>query len=71
VKALAELLTTRDASKNHYQGIFSELYRRFGVSSYKTIHRSDYFPGARVSGGLARGGCERRAMSRALTRQTH
>jgi hypothetical protein len=37
VKALADLLTTRDNSKNHYQGIFSELYRRFGVSSYKNI----------------------------------
>lgn len=42
VKALAELLTGRDAARNHYQGIFGELYRRFGVSSYKTIRREQY-----------------------------
>lgn len=42
VKALAELLTGKDANRNHYQGIFSELYRRWGVSSYKAIHRGDY-----------------------------
>lgn len=42
VKALAELLTGKDAAKNHYQGIFGELYRRFGVSSYKTIRVEQY-----------------------------
>lgn len=47
VKALAELLTSKDAgttsgAKNHYQGIFAELYRRFGVSSYKLIPQSKY-----------------------------
>jgi hypothetical protein len=42
VKALAELLTGKDASKNHYQGIFGELYRRYGVSSYKTIRLEQY-----------------------------
>lgn len=42
VKALAQLLTARDASKNHYQGIFAELYRRFGVSSYKLIPQAKY-----------------------------
>ncbi len=42
VKALAELLTHKDASKNHYQGIFGELYRRFGVSSYKLIRQEQY-----------------------------
>jgi hypothetical protein len=42
VKALAELLTAKDPSKNHYQGIFSELYRRFGVSSYKNIRLERY-----------------------------
>lgn len=42
VKALAELLTGKDATKNHYQGIFSELYRRYGVSSYKTIRLEQY-----------------------------
>jgi P22_AR N-terminal domain/ORF6C domain len=42
VKALAELLAAKDSSKNHYQGIFSELYRRFGVSSYKNIRLDRY-----------------------------
>ena len=42
VKALAELLTGKDASKNHYQGIFGEMYRRFGVSSYKAIRLAQY-----------------------------
>ena len=42
VKALALLLSGRDASRNHYQGIFAELYRRFGVSSYKLIPRAKY-----------------------------
>jgi len=42
VKALSELMTIKDPSKNHYQGIFSELYRRFGVSSYKNVHIEDY-----------------------------
>lgn len=42
VKALAELLTGRQAGKNHYQGIFAELYRRFGVSSYKLISQRTY-----------------------------
>ncbi len=42
VKALAELMASRDQSKNHYQGIFAELYRRFGVSSYKNIRIEQY-----------------------------
>lgn len=42
VKALAEYLKSKDASKNHYQAAFGELYRRFGVSSYKNI-RADQF----------------------------
>jgi hypothetical protein len=42
VKALAELLTGKDSSKNHYQGIFGELYRRYGVASYKTIRVEQY-----------------------------
>jgi hypothetical protein len=42
VKALAELLTGKDAGKNHYQGIFGELYRRYGVASYKTIRVEQY-----------------------------
>jgi hypothetical protein len=36
VKALANLL------KGHYQTVFSELYRRFGVASYKLIRREQY-----------------------------
>ena len=42
VKALGEVLTGTDPSKNHYQGIFGELYRRFGVSSYKLIRQDQY-----------------------------
>lgn len=42
VKALAELLTGKDKAKNHYQGIFAELYRRFGVSSYKLIRQEQF-----------------------------
>lgn len=45
VKALAGLLTSRDQAdkrKNHYQGIFNELYRRFGVSSYSHIRLGQY-----------------------------
>ncbi len=37
VKALAELLTLKDPSKNHYQSIFGELYRRFRTSSHKFV----------------------------------
>jgi hypothetical protein len=42
VKALAELLTGKDPSKNHYQSIFGEIYRRWGVSSYKLLRQSQY-----------------------------
>jgi hypothetical protein len=42
VKALAQLLSEKDPSKNHYQSIFGELYRRFQVSSYKAIPASRY-----------------------------
>jgi hypothetical protein len=42
VKALAELLTGREGGKNQYQAIFAELYRRFGVSSYKLIPQLKY-----------------------------
>ena len=41
VKALANLLTER-GGKNQYQGIFAELYRRFGVSGYKLIRIEQY-----------------------------
>lgn len=42
IKALAQLLAAHDHSKNHYQGVFSELYRRFGVSSYKLVQLDQY-----------------------------
>jgi len=42
VKALAELMTSKAQGKNHYQGIFSELYRCYGVSSYKNIRLEQY-----------------------------
>lgn len=42
VKALAEVLTGKDTAKNHYQGIFGELYRRYGVASYKVIRQEQY-----------------------------
>jgi len=42
VKGLGELLSRQQAGKNHYQGIFAELYRRFGVSSYKLIRQEQY-----------------------------
>jgi hypothetical protein len=41
VKALAELLTERHG-KNQYQGIYSELHRRFGVTGYKFIRREQF-----------------------------
>lgn len=42
VKALAELMSSKQPHTNHYQGIFAELYRRYGVSSYKHIARAQY-----------------------------
>ncbi len=42
VKALAELLTGQGKGRNAYQGVFSELYRRFGVSSYHHIRQDQY-----------------------------
>jgi len=42
VKALAMLMAEYEPGKNHFQGIFSELYRRFGVSSYKLIPQGRY-----------------------------
>lgn len=42
VRALGELLTAREPGANHYQGIFAELYRRFGVSSYRSIALRDF-----------------------------
>lgn len=44
VKSLAEYLKSKDASKNHFQSIFTEIYRRFGVSSYKNIRADQFAP---------------------------
>jgi len=42
VKALAEYLTTKEPGKNHYQGIFGELYRLFQVGEYRRVRQADY-----------------------------
>jgi len=49
VKSLGELLTNRSAQKgkgeklpNYYQSIFTELYRRFGISKYTLTRQADY-----------------------------
>ena len=49
VKALGELLTNQSAQKgkgeklpNYYQSIFTELYRRFGISKYTLTRQADY-----------------------------
>jgi hypothetical protein len=42
VRALAELLTSQGPNENHYQGVFAELYRRFGVNGYRQIRLSQY-----------------------------
>jgi len=42
VKALAELLSKRDPSKNHYQSVFTEMYRRFRAPSYDRIRIDRY-----------------------------
>jgi hypothetical protein len=42
VKAIAQQLAERDQSKNHYQGVFGELYRRFHVSTYKHVRQEQY-----------------------------
>jgi hypothetical protein len=44
VKALAELLTGKEAGKNHYQGIFGELYRRYGVRATRLFGLSSTRP---------------------------
>jgi hypothetical protein len=63
VKALAELLT-RPGAGSAYQTVFAELYRRFGVSSYRNIKLDDFeavlaflddWRGRAVGGPAARG----------------
>lgn len=43
VRAMAQALTAHDPTRNHYQGVFAELYRRFQVTSYKLV-RQEQFP---------------------------
>jgi hypothetical protein len=42
VKALAEFLTSRSGGKVHFQAIYQELYRRYGVAGYKSIRLDQY-----------------------------
>lgn len=42
VRELGLALTAQDKSKNHYQGIFNELYRRYRVSDYKHIRQGQF-----------------------------
>lgn len=42
VMAIATEMTELDPAKNHYQGIFRELHRRFRVTSYKDVRQSQY-----------------------------
>lgn len=42
VKALAAVLQEQDPGKNYYQSIFGELYRQFGVSSYRLIRQNQF-----------------------------
>jgi len=42
VRALAHLLSGKEKGKNHYQGVFGEIYRHFGVTSYTHIPLDRY-----------------------------
>ena len=42
VMAIATAMTKFNPGKNHYQGIFGELHRRFRVASYKNISQGQY-----------------------------
>jgi hypothetical protein len=42
VKALAADLTSKNPGKNFFQGVYTELYNRFGVSSYKRIRAGQF-----------------------------
>jgi hypothetical protein len=37
VKGIAQALTREDPSKNHYQGVWGELHRRYGVTTYRRV----------------------------------
>jgi len=42
VKALAEQLSRQDKSKNHYQAVYAEIYRRYRAASYTQIRIEKY-----------------------------
>lgn len=42
VLAVAAAMSEVEPDKNHYQGIFVELHRRFRVTSYKNVRQSQY-----------------------------
>ena len=42
VMSIATEMTELNPGKNHYQGIFAELHRRFRVTSYKNIRQNQY-----------------------------
>lgn len=42
VRTIAQALTAHDPTKNHYQGVFAELYRRFQVTSYKLVRQEQF-----------------------------
>jgi len=42
VKALAEQLSKHDKSKNHYQAVYAEIYRRYRAASYTQIRIEKY-----------------------------
>lgn len=42
VKAVGQALSGADRRQNGYQLVYSELYRRYGVSSYKNLPRASY-----------------------------
>jgi len=37
VKGIAHRLSEQDPSKNHYQSVWAELYRRYGVTTYRRV----------------------------------
>jgi hypothetical protein len=42
VKALAQELSEHDPSKNHFQSVYTEIYRRFRAPSYDRIRIDKY-----------------------------
>ena len=42
VKALAEFLTSKDNSKDHYGAVFGAIYRQFDISSYHRVRQGQF-----------------------------